>query len=161
MRFVLKPVAVAFCLLAPLPGFAQDDLEARLAVAKDYTTATVADMDMPHMITQMWKPMVPQIEASTGKPLSDDQLKAIEALYLETFTGPLKEIMTNQYTVMADILTLPQIEALRDFYTSENGRAVMRKMPDIMAAQQPQIMAMMQSTMPVVMPKLQAIVAGQ
>jgi hypothetical protein len=62
---------------------------------------------------------------------------------------------------MDDILTLPQIEALRDFYTSEHGRAVMMKMPDIMTAQEQQIMAMVQSTMPVVMPKPQAIVAGQ
>jgi hypothetical protein len=38
---------------------------------------------------------------------------------------------------------------------------VMMKMPDIMAAQQPQIMGLMQDLMPVVMPKLQAIVAGQ
>jgi hypothetical protein len=61
---------------------------------------------------------------------------------------------------MADILTLPEIEALRDFYASANGRAVMMKLPDILAAQQPQIMAMVQDTMPVIMPKLQAIVSA-
>jgi hypothetical protein len=70
-------------------------LDARLAVAKQYVTASVADMDIPHMITPMWKPMVPQIEASTGKLLSDEKLKAIEALYLETCSGPMQEIMTN------------------------------------------------------------------
>jgi uncharacterized protein len=105
--------------------------------------------------------MVPQIEASTGKPLNADQLQKIDAVYQDSFTGPLKEILTRQDVVMADNLTLPQIEALRDFYASENGRAVMMKMPDIMAAQQPQIMGLMQDLMPVVMPKLQAIVAGQ
>lgn len=62
---------------------------------------------------------------------------------------------------MADMLTLDEIRALRDFYATDLGRAVMMKMPDIMAKQQPAIMAMVQVTMPVVMPKLQEIVAGQ
>jgi uncharacterized protein len=161
MRLCLKPVAIALCLLAPLPVLAQDDHAARLAAAQEYVAAAVADMDMPRLIEQMWRPMVPQIEASTGKPLSADQLQKIDAVYQDSFTGPLKEILTRQDVVMADNLTLPQIEALRDFYASENGRAVMMKMPDIMAAQQPQIMGLMQDLMPVVMPKLQAIVAGQ
>jgi hypothetical protein len=71
--------------------------------------------------------------------LSDDQLKQIDALYQETYAGKMIEIMSAQDEVMADILTLPEIEALRDFYASENGRAVMMKLPDILAAQQPQI----------------------
>lgn len=62
---------------------------------------------------------------------------------------------------MADLLTLAEIEALRDFYASETGRAVMLILLDILAQQPPQIMAMVQGAMPGVMPKLRAIIAGQ
>jgi hypothetical protein len=139
MRIAFKPITFALCLLAPLPGHAQDDRAARLEVAKEYVASTVADMDMGRVIEQMWKPLVPQIEGSIGKALSEDQLKQIDALYQETYAGKMIEIMSAQDEVMADLLTLPEIEALRDFYASENGRAVMMKLPDILAAQQPQI----------------------
>ena len=153
--------ATLICLLLPLAAQAEDDRAARLAVAKDYVAAAVGDMDMPRVIEQMWRPLVPQIEGSTGKVLTPAQLEQIDALYQETFASKMQEIMTSQDEIMADLLTLCEIEALRDFYTSENGRSVMMKLPDILAKQQPQIMGMVQTTMPEIMPKLQAIVAGQ
>lgn len=160
MTRIFKSFALSLCLMAPIHAHAQDDRAARLAVAKDYVTSTVADMDMARVIQQMWRPLVPQIEGSTGKTLTPEQLTQIDALYQETFADKLLEIMSSQDEIMADLLTLEEIEALRDFYASENGRAVMLKLPDILAKQQPAIMAMVQATMPVVMPKLKTIVSG-
>lgn len=160
MRNTLKTVAFSLCLLAPSVGFAQDDRDARLVVAKEYVTSAVADMDMPRVIEQMWQPLVQQIETSTGTTLTPVQLEKINALYQETYATKMTDIMGAQDEIMADLLTLPELEALRDFYASEHGRAVMIKMPDIIAKQQPQIMEMVQATMPVIMPKLQAIIAA-
>ena len=160
MRNTLKTVAFSLCLLAPSVGFAQDDRDARLVVAKEYVTSAVADMDMPRVIEQMWQPLVQQIETSTGTTLTPVQLEKINALYQETYATKMTDIMGAQDEIMADLLTLPELEALRDFYASEHGRAVMIKMPDIIAKQQPQIMEMVQATMPVIMPQLQAIIAA-
>lgn len=160
MRKTLQTLAFSLCLLTPVAGFAQDDRDARLAVAKEYVASAVADMDMARVIEQMWQPLVQQIEASTGKALTPEQMEKINALYQETYSGKMTDIMGAQDEIMADILTLPELEALRDFYASEHGRAVMIKMPDIMAKQQPQIMEMVQTTMPEIMPKLQAIIAA-
>ena len=160
MRNTLKTVAFSLCLLAPSVGFAQDDRDARLVVAKEYVTSAVADMDMPRVIEQMWQPLVQQIETSTGTTLTPVQLEKINALYQETYATKMADIMGAQDEIMADLLTLPELEALRDFYASEHGRAVMIKMPDIIAKQQPQIMEMVQATMPVIMPQLQAIIAA-
>jgi hypothetical protein len=104
---------------------------------------------------------VPQIEQSTGKTLNQDQLTKIDALYRDVFADKLRSIMAAQDEVMADTMTLPEIEALRDFYASDIGRAVMLKLPVVLAKQQPQIMQMVQSTMPTMMPKLKEIVMGQ
>lgn len=161
MTGLLKSIALSVFLFAPLIAHAQDDRAARLAVAKEYVTQSVADMDMAKVIGQMWQPLVPQIEGSIGKALTPEQLEKIDALYQETYAEKMAGIMAAQDEIMADLLTLPELEALRDFYASETGRAVMVKMPDILAKQQPQIMALVQETMPIVMPKLQEIVAAQ
>jgi uncharacterized protein len=41
--------------------------------------------------------------------LSADQLQKIDAVYQDSFTAPMKEILTRQDVVMADNLTLRQI----------------------------------------------------
>lgn len=160
MTPVLRPLALALCFLVPGLGFAQDTREARLAVARDYVTAAFADLDMPLLIEQIWRPIVPQIESSIGKSLTPTQLDEINALYQATFTDRMRDIMLGQDEVMADLLTLEEITALKEFYASPIGRSVMLKLPGIVAKQQPAIMGLVQSTMPSIMPELQKIVAG-
>lgn len=160
MKNLLKPAFLSLCLLAPAASFAQDDRATRLSVASEYVAAAMADMDMPRIIEQMWRPLVAQIESSTGKQLTDDQLDQIDTLYQETFADKFRTIMNDQDEIMADLLNLEEITALKDFYETPAGRSVMQKLPDILAKQQPQIIGMVQETMPLIMPKLQAIVAG-
>ena len=131
------------------------------AVAQEYVAQSLADMDMARVIGQMRQPLVRQIEGSTGKALTPDQPAKIDTLYQETFAEKMTRFMSAQDAIMADLLTLPELEALRDFYASEAGRSVMIKLPDVLAKQQPLIMTMAQESMPVVMPKLQEIVVGQ
>lgn len=52
------------------------------------------------------------------------------------------DFMKQQPDVMADIYTLEELEALRDFYATPVGRAVMMKLPRIMEAIQPQMAVM-------------------
>jgi hypothetical protein len=161
MRLAFKSFALVLCLLAPLPGLSQDDREARLVAAREYVTRSVADRGVTDIIEQMWQPMVPTLESTSGKTLTEDQLARIDALYQEAFGSKLLELMLAQDEVMADLMTLSEIEALRNFYATELGRSVMLKLPKILADQQPQIMAMVQSTMPEITTELLAIVAGQ
>ncbi len=144
-----------------MPGFSQDDRDARLAAAREYVTRSVADRGVTDIIEQMWQPMVPTLEKNSGKALTEDQLTRIDALYQEAFGSKLLELMLAQDEVMAELMTLSEIEALRDFYATEIGRAVMMKLPTVLADQQPQIMTMVQTTMPEITTELLAIVAGQ
>lgn len=153
MRFVTGAV-LALCLA--LPAHAQSDREARLAVARDYVEASMADMDIQEFIRQLWQPMVRQM-ANTRQALSPAQVDEIETLFSEELTGPLTEVMRRQDEVLADLLTLEELVALRDFYTSEHGGAVMRKMPQLAQAQQPMITAVLQDAMPRMMPRIEAI----
>ena len=153
MRFVTGAV-LALCLA--LPAHAESDRAARLAVAQDYVAASMADMDMQDFIRQLWQPMVTQM-AATRQPLRPGQIADIEQLFSDELTGPLTEVMHRQDAILADLLSLEELTALRDFYTSEHGGAVMRKMPRLAQAQQPMISAVLQDAMPRMMPKIEAI----
>jgi hypothetical protein len=153
MRFFL-----IFFLLAALPFSATaDEREARVAVAKEYVDMALADFDMDGLVATMWAPVVAQVEAS-GVAVTDDQRKAIDALYKETFVVPMAALMQEQSGLMADMMTLEEITALRDFYATPAGRSVMAKLPQLSQAQQPGLMQLINEKMPALMPQVLDIV---
>jgi|SRR6056297_846211 len=151
---VFACACLALCL--SFPAHAETDREARLAVARDYVEASMADMDIQDFIRQLWQPMVQQM-AANRQELSPAQVSDIEALFSTELTAPLTEVMRRQDEILADLLTLDELIALRDFYMSENGGAVMRKMPRLARAQQPMISSVLQDAMPRMMPRIEEI----
>jgi hypothetical protein len=156
-RFV--PALALSCGLAlAAPALAQDTREARLAVAQTYIDATLADMDMPALIRTMYQPILDQI-ASSGTRLTQGQIDRIDALYQQEMGPPMLNIMQQQAGIMADLFTLEEIETLARFYNTPVGRSVMQKLPQLVQAQQPAILAMVQNAMPRLIPQIQAILA--
>ncbi|WP_294614686.1 DUF2059 domain-containing protein [Roseovarius sp.] len=158
MRFLIA-VAAALCLAFPVHA-ETDTRDARLAVAREYVEASMDGMDIQDFIRQLWTPMIKQM-ANNRQPMSPEQISQIETLFSDELTGPLTEVMLKQDEIMADLMTLEELTALRDFYTSEHGRSVMEKMPQLAQIQQPMISAVLQKAMPVMMPKIEAITAPQ
>ncbi len=154
-RLALTTLAV---LAFSLPALGQDTRETRLARAQEYVAQSIMDLDLEAVVRSMYRPVLDQVAAS-GQQLSQDQIDRIDALYRATMLEPLRAIMMQQDQVMADLFTLEEIEALLAFYTSPVGRSVMTKMPQLMEIQQPAILNMVQSTMPTLIPQLQAIIA--
>lgn len=153
MRFLIWAILAS---VLTFPAHADTDREARLAVAHDYVVATMKTMDMQAFIRQLWQPMVEQM-AATRQPLSPEQIAQIEALFSSELTEPMTEVMLKQDAIMADLMTLEELTALRDFFLSEHGRSAMEKMPQLTRIQQPMISALLQEKMPVMMPKIEAI----
>lgn len=154
----MKMIAAIALMALPLTVNAETRAD-RLTVAQNYIAETLKDMDMDRVIEQMWKPLIPQIEAS-GTKLTEDQLTRINTLYQGLFTDPMTTMMESQAELMADMMTLEEISALRDFYTTDVGRSVMSKLPDVIGAQQPMILEMVQSKQAEMMGGLQEIVAN-
>ena len=69
--------------------------------------------------------------------------------------------MHDQSEIMADMFTLAEITALRDFYATPEGKSVMSKLPQLTAAQQPGMMALINDKMTGLMPQVLAIVNGE
>jgi hypothetical protein len=143
----------------PLPALAETR-EERVSAAKEYVELALQGFDMAAMIDTMYQPILQQVAAG-GQSLSDEQVAKIRQLYLDAFTEPLTTLMRDQSEIMADMMTLGEITALRDFYATPEGRSVMAKLPQLTAAQQPGMMTLINTTMEGLMPQVLAIVNGE
>lgn len=155
----MKPLLLAALLALPLPALAETR-EERVAVASEYVELALQGFDMAAMIETMYQPILQQVAAG-GATLTDAQLAQIRQLYLDTFTEPLAKLMRDQAGIMADMMTLAEITALRDFYATPEGKSVMAKLPQLTAAQQPGMMALINDKMTGLMPQVIAIVNGE
>lgn len=155
----MRRLMLAAVFTLPLPAIAETRQD-RLAAADDYVTMALADFDMGAVIDTMWTPIVQQAEAA-GQPVTPDQRARIKALYAATFTGPMTALMQEQSALMADLMTLAEITALRDFYATPEGRSVMAKLPQLTAAQQPGVMKLVNDNIPRLMPQVIAILNGE
>ncbi len=146
--------------MALAPPALAETREEREAVAAEYVELALQGFDMGAMIETMYLPILQQVEAG-GQSLSEDQVGRIRQLYLDTFTEPLTGLMRDQAGIMADMMTLAEITALRDFYATPEGRSVMAKLPQLTAAQQPGIIALINDNMDGLMPQVLAIINGE
>lgn len=152
-------LASSLTLAGPLAaGDAEDAAyQERLAAARAYVEMSMQDVEMARIVEQMWRGALPQFRQIAGGPLTEQQMTDLQALYMEVFEAPMRDVMRDQDKLMADLLSLEEIAALRDFYATPEGRSVMRKLPDILARQQPQIMALVQSSLPQILPRVRDI----
>ncbi|WP_338529531.1 DUF2059 domain-containing protein [Nitratireductor thuwali] len=133
--------------------------EERLAAAQEYILVSLEEMDVPALVRVMWKPIADQSE-SRGTPLDDEQIAALDSLYQQTFADALENLLRSQDETMADLFTLKEIEALAAFYATPEGRAVMRKMPELAQAQQTEIQSLIAGGMALIQPRVKAILRG-
>ena len=150
----MKRLATAALLtLATLTPALSETREDRLKLAEEYTAYAMEILDIEAMIRTMWQPFVDQAE-SQGKTLGEDQIAELDKLYQDTFKEPMMEIMRAQAPIIADLFTYEEISALNDFMRTEAGAAVMTKLPELTAAQQPIILELVQTELPKIMPEL-------
>jgi hypothetical protein len=155
----LKQLVLAALLALPLPVYGETR-EDRVAVAAEYVEMALQGFDMAAMIETLYQPVLQQVEAG-GQTLSDGQVGQIRQLYLDRFATPLTALMRDQAGIMADMMTLGEITALRDFYATPEGRSAMAKLPQLTAAQQPGIVKLINDNMTALMPEVLSIINGE
>ena len=155
----MKLILLAALLALPLPALAETRDE-RVAIAAEYVDLALQGFDMGAVIETMYQPILAEV-AATGQALTDAQVAEIRQLYLATFTDPMTKLMRDQAEIMADLMTLAEITALRDFYATPEGRSVMAKLPQLTAAQQPGVIALINDQMTGLMPQILDIINGE
>lgn len=155
----MRSLLLAILLALPLAVLAETR-EERVAVATEYVDLALKGFDIAAVIETMYQPVLQQVAAG-GQTLSEDQVAQIRKLYLDTFSEPMTTLMRDQSQIMADLMTLAEITALRDFYATPEGRSVMAKLPQLTAAQQPGVMQLINDNMGALMPQVLAIINGE
>lgn len=155
----MKHLILAVLMALPLPALGETR-EDRVAAAEEYVELALQGFDMSAIIETMYQPVLQQVAAG-GQTLSDAQVAQIRTLYLDTFTDPMTKLMRDQSQIMADLMTLGEITALRDFYATPEGRSVMAKLPQLTAAQQPGVMKLVNDNISGLMPQVLAIINGE
>ncbi|WP_417809259.1 DUF2059 domain-containing protein [Thioclava sp.] len=131
--------------------------EQRVVAAEPYAALSTQEINIPKMVSTMWLPFA-DLAAKKGHPLDDAQKAKLDALYQKTFDGPMRDLMGNQNHMIAKLFTMQEIQSMTAFYSSPVGRSILTKMPQVMAAIQPEISAMVKKTMPTLIPKIKAII---
>jgi hypothetical protein len=158
VKHLILSLAVALPALS-LPALAETR-EERVAVAAEYVDLALQSFDMNAIIDSLSQPIFQQV-AAAGQSLTDDQAAQIRKLYADTFTEPMTTLMRDQSGLMADMMTLAEITALRDFYSTPEGRSAMAKLPQLTAAQQPGLAKLIEEKMGPLMPQVLAIINGE
>ena len=152
-------LVLALALPLPLPALAETR-EERVAVATEYVELALQSFDMKAIINSLSQPILQQV-AAAGQTLTDEQMAQIDKLYSDTFAEPMMALMREQSGLMADIMTMEEITALRDFYSTPEGRSAMAKLPQLTAAQQPGLSTLIADKMGPLMPQVLAIINGE
>lgn len=155
----MKNLVLALALAMPLPALAETR-EERVVIASEYVELALQSFDMNAIIKSLSQPILQQV-AAAGQTLTDAQMAEIDKLYADTFTEPMTALMREQSELMADIMTLAEITALRDFYSTPEGRSAMAKLPQLTAAQQPGLAMLIEDKMGPLMPQVLAIINGE
>lgn len=160
MKLVTIAATLILALAAlPMSAFAETR-EERVIVAAEYVELAIQSFDMNAIITSLYQPILQQVAAG-GQSLTDAQVAQIRQLYADAFSEPMTALMRDQSGLMADMMTLAEITALRDFYATPEGRSAMAKLPQLTAAQQPGVAKLIEEKMGPLLPQVLAIINGE
>lgn len=148
--------AAAFALLSG-PGIAQDTTE----LATQYTNMP----QVQNMISTMFSPKALGDQVALGLPpnitLTDEQKNQIGVVMSEAMNGLRPRLEALMITSTAETFSVPELQALIDFYGSEHGANIMTKMQPLMASVMGQLAPDMQALQAQVGPEIVRIIQGQ
>ena len=140
----LWALAIGFLLALPVAAqeAAQDEEAARderEAVAAEYREAFLAAADLDAMVVPMAQPLLNEI-ARVQPDVWEEKGDAITEIVTAYMRRNVEQSMEGMDAKMAEVFSMEELVALRDFYASDVGQAVMSKMPAFMAEVMPKVM---------------------
>jgi uncharacterized protein len=128
MRFYPTLAALA---LAAAPAVAQDATspDDRRQAAEGYVNSQAMQTALDELLST--DTFVAQLEAS-GMRLDADQTRTLAGIVDEEFAGVRPDLEEAMTVAAADAFTMDELEALNDFYASEEGRSIATKMSPFM-----------------------------
>lgn len=130
---------------------------AKLALARDVIAALQADKMIDGMLAQM-KQMAGQSSAIPADATPEQRAKAekLQTDILELSMNSAKKMITQMDQLYAEVYSDAELNAMKAFFTSAEGRSMMAKQPQVMQRMMPLMQQMQQE----LMPQIQALTAA-
>ncbi len=139
--------------LATAPAQAETQAE-RLEVAKAYLAVSMKAMNLEKVALISARPILNQVRQKQPKLFAEKGTK-LRTMIKTVLMESMQTAMANLDQKLAATFTLQELNALKEFFTSEIGRSVMEKMPQYMAAIQPAMQIAIQQSLPKLLAQLQ------
>ncbi|GEM_PF-1538465 len=120
---------IAATALLAAPAIAQEDQSDLREAAESYVESQAMQTAIDEILST--DTFVAQLQA-TGAQLSDQQIQTIAGIIDEEFEDVRPNLQSAMTTAAVDAFTLEELEALNEFYESEEGQSVAEKMQPFM-----------------------------
>lgn len=150
----MKKTALFIALVAFSTGlFAQQD-PAKVALAREVISALQADKMIDGMLNQM-KQMAAQSTVVPPDATPEQKAKAekVQNDIMELSMNAAKKMITQMDQLYAEVYSEDDLKAMKAFFTSESGKSMISKQPQLME----KMMPMMQQMQKELMPQIQAL----
>ena len=144
LRSFLAGVAAGTAILAGSPSAAAD--AAPSAHNLDLARRLFTDMHMDQTMAGMMRSVMPAMVAQVRKAnpaMSDAQAQAITEATTQSSQAMMGKIMDRMIPLYASTFTEKELQDLVNFYEGPSGRAMLAKMPTLMAKMTPIMVEMM------------------
>lgn len=149
-----RTILLAILFLIPTVGFAAD--AAQLGLAREVIKAMKADKMLDSMTEQIQQLALQQVNRSAGSasPEAKEQLANMQKEIVAVSMEMAKGLVAKMDEVYADVFSEAELKAMRAFFASPEGQAMLAKQSELMKRMMPMIQEMQRT----VAPKVEEIV---
>src|SRR4051812_3356025 len=121
-------------------AFAQDKNATKLALAREVVTVMQADKMFDNMIGQM-KQMATQsaVVPPNATPEQQKKLEEFRGKVMDMSLASARGIVAQMDQIYADVYSEAELKAMKAFFTSPEGQAMLAKQPQVMAHVMPMV----------------------
>lgn len=124
-----RTAIIAAAAFIAAPALAQEDPTELQQAAESYVESPALQTALDEILST--DTFVAQLRAS-GAQLDEEQIRTIATIIDEEFADVRPDLETAMTSAAADAFTLEELEALNEFYESDQGRSIAEKMQPFM-----------------------------
>ena len=153
----MKKTTLFLALLAFTTAAFAEESPAKLALAREVISALQADKMIDGMMSQM-KQMAAQTASTTPDATPEQRAKAekLQSDIMDLSMNSAKKLIGQMDQLYAEIYSEADLQAMKAFFTSPEGRSMISKQPQLMQRMMPMMQRMQQE----LQPQIQALVAS-
>lgn len=153
----MKKTTLFLALCAFAASAFAEEASAKLTLAREVIAALQADKMIDGMLAQL-KQIAGQTAAIPADATPEQRAKAekLQSDVLELSMAAAKKMISQMDQLYAEIYSEPELQAMKAFFSSEEGRSMIAKQPQLMK----RMMPMMQQMQQELMPQVQALAAA-